>query len=177
MLVSDPLHAAALVDTSRRTYIVGCSVALLAAIVASTTYTTLRSIAPRIHYMTSVLSLGSCLLIFGIIGGGASSRELGRNLRDTAVTSLGCVAGFFGQCALSAGYQHCRAGTGALVRNLDLPFVFILSAVFLSEVPRISSVIGASLVVAATATLAFMAFRSQQNRNSASTQSLSTSTK
>lgn len=86
VLVSDPLHAAALVVTSRLTYIVGCVLALLAVVVAAAICTTLRSIAARIHCMTSVLSLGSCLVIIGLVGGGGSPRELGRNPNDTALS-------------------------------------------------------------------------------------------
>lgn len=168
VLVSDPVHAASLADTSRTAYIIGCASSLLSAFMAAATYTTLRSIAPRMHYLMSVLSLGSCLIVFGFLSGGASLQELGRNPYDTGLTALGVAIGFFGQAALSAGYQHCRAGTGALVRNLDLPFVFILSAVFLGEVPRLSSVVGASCVVGATGILAFVAFRNQQRRNAVS---------
>lgn len=53
------------------------------------------------------------------------------------------------------GSKYCRAGAGALIRNLNLPVVYALLIWYLHEVPRVMGAIGSTLVVTGSTILGF----------------------
>lgn len=160
VLVADPFHITQ--ELSFWKYMLGIGSVLLSALFAAATYTTLRSIAAQISFMTSVLSFGSCVIVLSLSMGGASLEEFTKDKYVTGVALLGCLSGFFGQCCLSKGYAYCRAGTGSLMRNLDLPIVYLLGLIFLGEVPRFLSLFGSLLVIGGSVILGLEALQAQQ---------------
>lgn len=139
---------------------VGLILALLGAALASGAYTAMRSVAPQVSFMSNVLSLGVCATMVGVILSGTSIQsELSRDSKGTIFAVIGCIAGFLGQCCVSEAYRYCRAGTGALMRNLDLPLVYLCGLFILDEIPKIFAVFGSFLVVLGSVILGFEALK------------------
>ncbi len=145
VLVADPWNEQSLVASKMNA--LGFALALFAACMAAGAYTTLRSVAPQVSFMSNVMSLGVFATMAGVALGGVSVHELTRDPRGIAFAVVASVCGFLGQCCVSEAYRYCRAGTGALMRNLDLPLVYIAGLWVLHEVPKLFAVLGSLLVV------------------------------
>lgn len=157
ILVADPFSEESLIGNKSNT--LGLCLALLASAVGAATFTVLRSVAPQICFMSAVLSHGFCATTCGVLLGGSSIRELTRDSKGVIVTMIAGLTGFAGQCCFGEAYKYSRAGTGALMRNLDLPLVYLVAVLVLYEVPKLLSVFGSILVVSGSLILAAEAMK------------------
>lgn len=137
-------------------YLTGVSLAFLAAITVSAAFVSIRALGRRVHFMTNVLSFAIASIILGMFLGGMRLTGTSKGLW---MTVGGCVLGFFGQCFLNLGFQHARASTGSLLRNIDVTLAYVLGLNFLGEVPHLVSLLGSSLVIFGTIIVAMNAIK------------------
>lgn len=134
----------------------GIAYALLAALSSCFSYITTRSLVSSVHFMTPVLFLSICSLFVAIaLGGTPSPYEDGRNVPATMYAIVTGGLSFFGNIAMSYGLRYCEAGSAYLVRNLQVPFTYILAIFWLSEKPALQQIMGSSLVVLGTLIVGF----------------------
>lgn len=129
-------------------HVAGALLALAGAALSACAYVTVRSLGKGIHFMLSVLSLGvvsGTIAIFPL-GGFTTLADIIANPKGSAVVFVSVCCAFMGQCTLNKGLQHCRAGPGVLLRNLDVPIAYILGIAFLSEIPSFLGFVGSALV-------------------------------
>jgi drug/metabolite transporter (DMT)-like permease len=126
------------------------------AISSAGAYCVVRLVGGRVHFMVHVFYFG----LVSTIGSGLvlifTNQMLFHDLTFYKVgllISVGLLA-FIAQCFLNAGLQMANAGPASLMRTLDIFFAFIFGVVFFGEVPMTTSVIGASLIAASTASVA-----------------------
>lgn len=129
--------------------LIGSVCAMSASVLSALVYIILRKIGLTIHFMTSVFSLGICVTIVSI-GIAATTNSMTWTQSDTpGVITMFCAALFAccGQVGINKGIQLCPAGPGALIRNIDVPLVYLLGIVWLHEIPTLFRAFGATLVV------------------------------
>lgn len=131
-------------------YLYGCVIAVMSGWVIAGAYVTVKSLGKRVHYMLSVLSVGIWSFLVGVAMGGADPRLLFENPMQTAFVAVGCIFGVMSQCFLNKGFQYCRAGTGAMIRNADVPISYLFGVLFLEEIPNYVSLFGSTLVTVGT---------------------------
>lgn len=134
---------------SKHDRLIGSVLALLAAVFAGISYTIIRKLGSSIHFLSSVISLGVLILPVTLcMGGFFNPFNIPVDLRSgVAIMSVSGVCAFIGQCTLSRGLQLSRAGPALLLRNIDVPLIYIASVIFLNEVPSVSRALGATLIV------------------------------
>ncbi len=140
------------------TSLLGAGLAVIAAGIVSLAYISIRALGNKVHFLTSLLSFGFTVTIFGVALGGAALPGL---TKGVLIALGGCVVGFFGQCCVNLGFQYCRASTGTLLRTADVPFAYLLGLVFLGEIPRLVSIFGSALVITGTIIVGLAAMRKQ----------------
>lgn len=136
---------------SAKQRLVGAALSLAAATLTSCAYVVIRKLGRGIHFMTSVLSLSVMTVPVAIALGGSIGYEgLREKGMGSVIVLLSALLGWGGQSCLNNALQHCRAGPGLLVRNLDVPIAYVLGLIFLGEKPSWLSYFGSGLVLAAT---------------------------
>ncbi len=150
ILVSNPTLEIHITEMPDSNFALGCFIAVMSGFVVAFAYVTLKLYGAKIHYMCSVLSLGVWTAIFGVLMGGATMQPLKENSTGAFFAFVGCIFGVMSQCFLNKGFEYCRAGTGSMLRNVDVPIAYLLGLVFLNEVPHFASLIGSTLVIAGT---------------------------
>ncbi|KAI8822226.1 uncharacterized protein EV422DRAFT_495087 [Fimicolochytrium jonesii] len=153
---------------TKATSVIAPLAALAGAIMSSVAYVLVRKIGSRAHFMVHVTYFGlmsSLLSGFALlITSSPTSTTTTSSLPAIPPTqwtptqyltmcSVGLSA-FIAQCFLNAGLQRANAGPATLMRNLDIVFAFVFGLAFFGEVPRVTSVLGAALILGATATVA-----------------------
>lgn len=130
--------------------ILGSSLAALAAFLAATGYTIIRSLGTTFHFMTSIFSLSVCSCFVSICFGGALTPSTLQQYGWDGVAILGgALLTFVAQVTVTTGLQRCRAGPGILINTLEVPYSYILGLVFLHEAISPLRITGACLVVLA----------------------------
>lgn len=139
-------------------YIFGVLFGLLSAGFVAFTLVTIRAIGSQIHFMNNVVALGTGVMILGIAMGGTYNvtRESPKGL---LLAVLACFSGYIGQCLFNFSLQLIKAGTGSVLRTIDVPLAYTLGVLFLGEVPHVVSLIGAGMVVSSCAAIGLNAKR------------------
>lgn len=150
VLVSNPTLQLDFTQGHSSNYALGCFADLLAAVLVAFAYIIVKSFGTRVNFMVSVLSLGFFVGIYGFLMGGSSMLTMRKHPYAVRLVLIGSVFGFAGTCLLNKGFQYCRAGTGTLMRNIDVPVAWFFGVVFLNEVPHAMSLVGSTLVVTGT---------------------------
>lgn len=147
VLVARP-RALLMADPNATAALPGLIWALFSAVLSGLSMTVVRWLGSSIHFIISVLSLSISTTVLSIFLGGFFNpfAALGEGILFMA---LAAVATFGGQLMINAALQHCRAGPGLLIRNVDVPLVYILGVFVLHETPTILKGVGAALVVGA----------------------------
>ena len=128
--------------------LIGSICAISAAFLASAAYVTIRSLGASLHYMLNVIALAVATLIISIPMGGFTPPEaIIHNKWGSFYAIVGSLAGLTGQICLTKGLQHCNAGPGLLIRNLDIPLAYVLGMVFLGEKPTPVRLLGSTMVL------------------------------
>lgn len=148
LLVSRADATLGTVSLSAKDQMVGVLCALIGAVLSAVAYVTQRGIGRSVHFMFSVFALGFACLIFSILLGGAVGPSAFYTQRNGLIAALiGSLFAFPGQCFLNKALQHCRAGPGMLIRNMDIPIVYFLGLAFLGERLALLPLIGSALVL------------------------------
>ncbi|KAJ3004873.1 hypothetical protein HKX48_001000 [Thoreauomyces humboldtii] len=127
--------------------------ALGGAILSAIAYCLVRKIGNRAHFLVHVTYFGgvSTLLSASLLFYTNDYVPLPSwTIQQTAVLLAVGLSAFIAQCFLNAGLQMAHAGPATLMRNLDVVFAFVFGAAFFHERPRITSIIGASIILTST---------------------------
>lgn len=136
-------------------FMIGLAAALAAAFSSAATYCLLRTVSTHVNFMVLVLAQGVSITMYGVLFGGASvGHFVHDDPRALQLIAFGCIFGILGSCCLNMAYKYCRAGTGTLVRIIDVPFSYLLGVVFLGEIPQPMSLVGSVFVLAGTGIVA-----------------------
>lgn len=130
-------------------YLIGVLFGLFSAFLTASEIVCIRMLAGRIHFLINVLAMGIGILVAGIVTGGSDVPVIEKP-KDIAIAVFACILGFLGQCMINAALKFCRASTGALFQNIDVPFGYCFG-LFLGEVPKLLAIVGSTLVVIGTA--------------------------
>lgn len=134
--------------------ILGSALACLAAFLAATGYTIIRSLGTTFHFMTSIFSLAVCSCIVSVFFGGAiSPAQIHDYGWDGTAIVIGALLAFVSQITLTTGLQRCKAGPGVLINTAEVPICYILGLLFLHEVVSTKRIIGASMIGLAVLTI------------------------
>lgn len=166
--------------------------ALGGAVMSAIAYCLVRHIGRRAHFTVHVtyFSLMSTILSSVALFAGGNVVPVPQWTIAQAATLLAVgVSAFIAQCFLNAGLQLANAGPATLMRNLDIGealaadctyrapvqphmtyplashvvFAFIFGQVFFNETPKLTSIIGASIILASTAAVALYKWWSQRS--------------
>ncbi|KAJ3151074.1 hypothetical protein HDU89_002286 [Geranomyces variabilis] len=145
--------------------------ALAGAIMSAIAYCLVRKIGSRAHYMVHVTYFGAMsTLISGIalfvFEGDLVVPFYNWTIAETGVLLAVGVSAFIAQCFLNAGLQMSHAGPATLMRNLDIVFAFVFGQLFFHETPRVTSIVGATIILASTATVALFKWWTHKRRSS-----------
>lgn len=146
-LISNPSTK---IDTSGiqvSSYMFGAGLAIMGAGVVSVAMVCIRSLSSRIHPLVNVMSHAMGASVLGLCMGGPNMDELKNNPRAVLLIAGACLAGFAGQCLFNTAFKYCRAGTGSVLRTIDVPLSYILAFLFLDEKPNLTSLLGSLFVV------------------------------
>lgn len=135
---------------SAHQHVIGCVFAFSAAILSSLVYVLIRSVVTSMHFMLPIMSLGIGEVLMSLaLGGGMSLSQMIENSWGVGMAVGAGVFAFIAQMFMQTGLRHCNAGSGSLIRNLEVPFVYTMGMVLLHEVPTVMKLFGSLLVVSA----------------------------
>nr|XP_039264157.1 solute carrier family 35 member G1-like [Styela clava] len=124
----------------------GVICALVSALMASSSYLSIRKIGTQTHYLivTWYYSIVGCILdpVILIISG----QYQPPCLSQIPIILLLTASGFLGQVTLTLALQHERAGTVAVLLTLQIIVVYFVQVVFLNDIPSMLSIIGTVLI-------------------------------
>lgn len=150
--VSTSTSTTSLISYHKR--LLGSLFAIAGALFNSAGLVLVRSIVSNTHFMLLVLSLGVCSIPLTLALGGIVTPAQIRNDWRGPVAALGCALfAFIAQTLMHWGLKFTRAGTGSLVRNLEVPLVYLLAVVILNERPTLVRIFGSMLVVGSAFTI------------------------
>ncbi|KAJ3158227.1 hypothetical protein HDU86_002936 [Geranomyces michiganensis] len=143
--------------------------ALTGAIMSAIAYCLVRKIGSRAHYMVHVTYFGAMsTLLSGFALFMFDSAHLVPlwewTIAETGVLLAVGVSAFIAQCFLNAGLQMSHAGPATLMRNLDIVFAFVFGQIFFNETPRVTSIVGAAIILASTASVALYKWWTHKRR-------------
>lgn len=156
-LVAGPAHTKEVVGSTAR--LIGSLTALTGAALDALAFVATRSLGERVHFMHTVLGLGTCMVAMGIVMGGYRTFFLFQNAIASTGMSLilaSAVCSFVGQVAFSRALQICRAGPASLLASSDLPLVYFLGFLILHEIPSLTRAIGSVLILIAAVIIGFL---------------------
>jgi len=97
----------------------------------------------RVHFMSNVVSFGVFETLTGAaMGGIVSALSLRHNLPGLVITLAACICGFLGECLFANGMQHCRAGTGSVIRTVSVPLSYLMGLFVLGETSNLVAIVG-----------------------------------
>ncbi|KAI0558648.1 EamA-like transporter [Gracilaria domingensis] len=146
-------------DVDDDQHIFGALIVLLGACFLAAGFVGVRGMGTRVHFMLSVFALGIIgTPVTAVLGGYAAMDQLLSNQRGTGVMFLGSLSAFGAQSFLNKGLQSSKAGQGIILKDLEVPFVYILELLVLGEKSSAVRISGSLLVVCA---VVIMRFRSR----------------
>eukprot|EP00171_Calliarthron_tuberculosum_P002442 IDg2442t1 len=125
----------------------GICLAVLCALCISVSIVSIRYMRTDVHFLVTMLVFAAAVIVVGAMLGGASVSAFTENPTAALIMLATCVFGFLGQACVTKGYQHCRAGSGSLLRNIGVPFSYMFGMIVLHEQPELVSIVGSALVV------------------------------
>lgn len=150
-LVSHP----AMVPGDSNNAIWGVVQALVAAFAAALSFTFVKWMGTTVHFSHNMLAFGVGCAVMSMV---MISRENVTQIFNNTTGSLLAVASasfaFVSKSALNYALPLCAGGTGLVVRSLSVPITFILGLMFVGELPTLSGIAGAFLVLMSVAGLA-----------------------
>lgn len=150
VVISRPGFAAQSVSANDRLW--GSATMLVGALLFSASAVVIRWLGTSVHYMVSIFSLGLVSIPVTVLLGGMDGvmDEVVSNKEGAFYVLLLTLSAFAAHCWLTCALQHCRAGPGLLISNLEVPVAFVMGLVLLREELNWFSVMGSCLTVGAT---------------------------
>lgn len=148
VLVSNPHLRLDFVSGHAPGYALGCFVSLVDAVISALTCCLVRAFSADVHFMMFVLAMGVGVFVPGVLMGGVSLSAMTADAAMLRLVVLACFCGLFGTTCLHKAFSYCRAGTGSLLRTVDVPFSYILGVLVLNEIPQVLSLVGSALIIA-----------------------------
>lgn len=126
----------------------GALLAILGAFLNATGLVLVRAMVGTTHFMLFVLSLGVCSIPMTIVlGGFVSPSRIVEEWRGPTYALACALFAFIAQTLMHWGLKYTRVGTGSLIRNLEVPSVYVLAVCILGERPSLKSIFGSLLVI------------------------------
>ncbi|KAI9288043.1 hypothetical protein BC943DRAFT_317668 [Umbelopsis sp. AD052] len=139
-------------DESQRIFAIICAV--MGAMLSAVAYVTVRKVGKGAHFMVHVVYFGAISTVLSPLGiFGLQKFVIPETWKDYLVLLLVGIFAFLGQCLLNQGLQMAPAGPGTLMRMNDIVFAFAFGILLFHEIPPISSILGATLIVGCTTAL------------------------
>lgn len=135
--------------------LVGVCCALLAAFFNACGMVLTRSLSKRVHYLHLVFILGACGVFLTTISGNAVSVVAVRERCSTAIFAI-LASGVMvttAQILIHASLNIIPAGRASLVRNCEVPLVYITAICFLGERLSALPLLGSVIVVTSAAVI------------------------
>ncbi|KAM3583977.1 hypothetical protein VKS41_003943 [Umbelopsis sp. WA50703] len=146
------VHAQEMDAEFERIFAVMCSV--VGAMMSAVAYVTVRKIGKGAHFMVHVVYFGAISSALSPIGiWGLQHFVMPETWNDYLILILVGTFAFVGQCLLNQGLQLAPAGPGTLMRMNDIVFAFLFGILLLHEIPTLSSILGAAVIVGCTTAL------------------------
>ncbi|KAJ2960365.1 hypothetical protein NQZ79_g4299 [Umbelopsis isabellina] len=146
------IHAEELDAELERIFAIICSV--IGAMMSAVAYVTVRKIGKGAHFMVHVVYFGALSSALSPIGiWGFQHFVMPETFNDYLILILVGTFAFLGQCLLNQGLQLAPAGPGTLMRMNDIVFAFLFGILLLHEIPTLSSILGAAVIVGCTTAL------------------------
>ena len=114
--------------------------------------------------MCTTVAMGIPLALIGLGQGGANLPGFTFPVR---LALFGCASGSFAYALMNKSLEYSRASTASLMSNLDLPFAYGMSVMFLGEIPHVMSWVGAVLVITGCVGIALDARRKENEKAAA----------
>lgn len=137
------------VENFRKEHIMGVLSALFAAFLNASGMVITRRFAHHVHFLFFVLALGVCgLVLTTLIGHAVNPIQAFHHYPNVLLAAI-----TVGLCASSAqilvhwALNISPASHVALVRNCEVPLVYFLAIIFLSETPALVPLLGSTVVV------------------------------
>lgn len=150
VMISRPGFATQSISAHDRLW--GSANMLVGAFLFSASAVVIRGLGTSVHFMVSIFSMSAVSIPVAVILGGTHGlkEEVVRNKEGAFFVLLSTLSAFMGHCWLTCALQHCRAGPGLLISNLEVPLAFVLGLVLLGEELNWVSIVGSCLIVGAT---------------------------
>ncbi|KAG2177946.1 hypothetical protein INT43_003193 [Umbelopsis isabellina] len=146
------LHVQEMDAESERIFAIICAV--IGAMMSAVAYVTVRKIGKGAHFMVHVVYFGALSSALSPIGiWGFQHFVMPETFNDYLILVLVGTFAFLGQCLLNQGLQMAPAGPGTLMRMNDIVFAFLFGILLLHEIPTLSSILGAAVIVGCTTAL------------------------
>lgn len=158
VLVSNPTLSIDFTAVHSGGYALGVGLVFISSCVLSLAIVIIRSAGKAVHYMSLVTAYAFFVTLAGVAMGGANLNKLIQDPTSLGIALIASLLGFLGQALFNAGFQKCPAGTGSVVRSVDVPLAFVLALIFLHEVPHAMSIVGSMLVVGGVALVGLKQF-------------------
>ncbi|KAI0563139.1 EamA-like transporter [Gracilaria domingensis] len=134
--------------SSTSSHLLGSFLALCGSSCASMGYVTVRGMGANVHFTLNIFSLSTfCILGSSVVGREHAISDAFTNSTGRNIVILASLFAFIGQCCLNKGLQMCKAGPGTIMRNIDVPVVYIVAIFVLGETPDTVRLLGSTLVV------------------------------
>ncbi|KAJ1645165.1 hypothetical protein LPJ64_003233 [Coemansia asiatica] len=132
----------------------GATAAMLGAVCSAFAYCAVRKVGNAVHSMMHVVYFGfvSTTASFVLMFCTQDPRMPGSRYEWLMILLTG-FATFTGLALLNRGLQLAPAGSGTLMRNLDIVFVFIFGITLFDEIPDWISALGATIIVGCTVSM------------------------
>lgn len=143
--------------------VLGVVLTLCIALGGAITHVIVRSEGTNVHFMLFTFSSSVTSLFVALCLDGVVSKDL--IVHNPWGFVMSCVAGLcatFGIAAINLALAYCRAGPGLLIRNIDLPLVYVLGMIFLNEVPRFLAMVGAGLIFISAVIIGLGSFKQRR---------------
>ncbi len=114
--------------------------------------------------MCTTVVMGIPLALIGLSQGGAN---LPGFTFPVSLALFGCASGSLAYALMNKSLEYSRASTASLMSNVDLPFAYGMSVMFLGEIPHAMSWIGGVLVIIGCAGVALDARRKENEKAAA----------
>lgn len=147
VLVSNPHLKFSFAAAHTSSYATGCIFSMVGSFTFALTCILVRAASAQAHFMVFVLAMGIGVLVSGTFLGGISPAAMTADPKALGIVVVGCMGGLFGTSCLHKGLGFCRAGTGTLLRSIDVPLAYVLGVAVLGEIPHFVSVIGSAIIV------------------------------
>lgn len=158
--------------TLERSHIIGVLLGLGGAMAAATTFTIMRGMGERVHFLLSVFSHGIAMALLPTVCTLVSTRDFGEAVQfyETPLLEAGRIVyaplagvllfSFAAALFQNRGAQLLSAGRVGVLRTLDIPINFLVAYIFLGEFPDSTlQLAGCAIILVGTILMSYNAMK------------------